>query len=334
MDELTAYLLDAFGLGPGPARLTSVARGAEGQVSLLECAGARYAVKQPFAAGAGSRAVESGEEVLRREAVHLAHFARAGLAVPAPLADVEGRFLVPVPRRLGGGFVRLSRWVEGARPGTGFVPGRHAAELGGLLGRLHGAAPPTQDPIGPWYRTAPDPQAWTDLLTRGAGTAWHAAMVARHADLDRLGDVVREPGAASGPVVVGHRDLHPDNVLVTPDGQLVPVDWEDVGPMVPDRELAKALVQWHVQAVEVDKAAVRQTLAGYRMAGGTGELRGLDSFTMVLSGELNFLAVQAARTLDPTLDAIQARHAAGEAQDCLAWLPTVPALRRVLAVAR
>jgi hypothetical protein len=29
VDELTAHLLDAFGLGDGPARLTFVARGAQ-----------------------------------------------------------------------------------------------------------------------------------------------------------------------------------------------------------------------------------------------------------------------------------------------------------------
>ena len=57
MDELTVFLLEVFDLGDGEAdgsaRLTFVARGAEGRVSRLEGSGLRYAVKQPFAVDAG-----------------------------------------------------------------------------------------------------------------------------------------------------------------------------------------------------------------------------------------------------------------------------------------
>ena len=334
MDGLTAYLLDAFGLegGEASARLTFVARGAVGQVSMLECDGRRYAVKQPFAADAGFADLATGQDVVCREADHLASFARAGIPVPVPVADRRGRFLVPVPDQLGGGLVRLSTWVDGEAPRADFVPGLYATELGTLLGRLHAAAPVTDDPIGWWYRTVPEPAVWADLVERGSGQPWHHALTERLADLDRLCDLVRLAPAPTGPFVVGHRDLHPDNVLVTPTGHLVPVDWEDVGPVVPDRELAKALVQWHVDGAEVDASAVRHTVIAYRAAGGTASIWGLESFTMLLSGELNFLAQQADASLDPGTAEAHRQHALDEVRECLLWLPSPETLEHVLDV--
>ena len=82
--------------------------------------------------------------------------------------------------------------------------------------------------------------------------------------------VLRVPRAAPprGPGVVGHRDLHPDNVLVAPDGSLRAIDWEDAGPTDTHRELAKVLVQWHVDGDDVDEDAVTATVEAYGTAGG------------------------------------------------------------------
>ncbi|SDO71631.1 Ser/Thr protein kinase RdoA involved in Cpx stress response, MazF antagonist [Pedococcus dokdonensis] len=335
MDQLTAYLLDAFGLGrdAGPARLTPVARGAEGRVSLLEVGDRRYAVKQPFAVNAGFTDLATAEAVARRKAAHLEAFARAGIAVPEALPDRAGRFLAAVPEELGGGLVRLTTWVDGAAPRSDFVPGLHAEQLGTLVGRLHAAAPDSDDPIGPWYRTVPPAQTWADLVSRGHGQPWLAELEPRLGEIEVLGAVVRDAPEPVPPFVVGHRDLHPDNVLLADDDRLVPVDWEDIGPVLPDRELAKVLAQWHVDGDEVDASAVRRTVQAYRAAGGTGAVRGPESFTMLLSGELNFLAEQVGKTLDPALDDDHRAHASAEVHECLLWLPTARVLGRVLELA-
>ena len=70
----------------------------------------------------------------------------------------------------------------------------------------------------------------------------------------------------------------------------------------------------------------------YRAAGGTGAVRGLDAFSMVLSGELNFLAEQAGTSLDPATEDVHRQHAVAEVQECLLWLPSPDTLQRVLDV--
>lgn len=326
MDELTAYLLDAFGLGAGPARLTPVARGAEGRISLLEVGGARYALKQPFG--------DVGEDDVRREAAYLDHFARAGIEVPVHHTDRSGKHVVPVPGRLGGGVVRLTRWVEGEPVGAPTVD--VAGPLGTLLGTLHAAAPPATvaaTDLGRWYTTPPDDTVWDDLVQRSAGMPWGAPLAGRLAHLRHHGALVRAAGPAPGPLVIGHRDLHPENVLRSAQGSLRALDWGDCGPVDPGRELAKVLVQWHVDGDVVDVDAVRVTVAAYRCAGGRGVLTGPDVFAMVLSTEPNFLAGQVLAALDPIVADEDRQHAVGQIRESLAYLPTPGALERVLAAA-
>ena len=322
-DELTAYVLDAFALGAGPAQLTPVARGAEGMVSLLEVDGARYALKQPFG--------DVEEDDVLREAAYLDHFARAGVEVPVHHTDRSGRHVVLVPDRLGGGAVRLTRWVEGELVGASTAD--LAGPLGTLLGTLHAAAPPASPDLGRWYTTAPEDAVWDDLVQRSAGMPWGAALAGRVAHLRHHGALVRAAGPPPGPLVIGHRDLHPENVLRSPDGSLRALDWEDAGPVDPGRELAKVLVQWHVEGDAVDVGAVRATVAAYRSAGGQGVLSGPAVFAMVLSTEPNFLAAQVRAALDPTVTDEHRQHAVGEIRESLVYLPTPGALDRVLAAA-
>ena len=85
--------------------LTRVARGAVGQIWRLDLGAERYAVKELFW-GADERAV-------RREAAQTAHLAAAGILLPGSLPAISGQFLVRLPADLGGGWLRLYRWMDG-----------------------------------------------------------------------------------------------------------------------------------------------------------------------------------------------------------------------------
>ena len=323
MDTWGAWVRDSFGLGDGPVGLAPVGRGAEGRIWRLDVGPASFAVKQPFGV--------IDEDDLRREAGYLDHFAHAGLDVPVHLRDSAGRYAVPVPDALGGGQVRVTRWVDGRPVAAGTRD--LAGPLGTLLGRLHAAAPVTADRPSPWYTTMPAAATWDELVDRAQGQPWRAGLAARRPDLQWYDDLVRAVGPGDGPFVVGHRDLNPDNVLLGADGFLSAIDWEDAGPTDRARELAMVLVQWHVEGPVVDEDAVRETVAAYRAAGGTGRLEGLDAFAVVLCTEPNFLVRQVRAVLDPTTCAEHREHGHAEIHELLGHLPTPSALERVLAAA-
>jgi hypothetical protein len=318
---LVGYVGAAYGLAHRPpATLTPVARGAVGQISRLELGTERFAVKELFG--------EPDHEAVHREVAFTAKLAAAGVRLPASLPDRDGRVLVRAPAELGGRWMRLYEWVDGAPvdledPG---LPGR----LGELLGRLHANAQPPHGEVHPWYERAPDPGGWPDLAAaaQAAGAEWAAPLAERVDLLAELTGLVTP--AAPDRLITCHRDLHPENVLVDGDGELVLLDWDDVGPADPDRELARLLLDWYVDDDAADLAGVRRTLEAYQAVGGPGWLRDERSFGMVIAANLNFLRLQARLALDPATTPEHRDYANMEILDGLGRLPTRALLHQLL----
>lgn len=319
--ELAEHVRTAYGLGVGPVTLTAAARGAVGRIWQLDLGDASYAVKQLLRA--------SDEAVVRREVAFATQVLDAGVLLPASVADRSGRYVVPVPEELDGGWSRLYQWIDGV-PVDLDDPGV-ANRLGVLLGLLHAHASPPEGAADPWYDSAPEPASWARLIDRAHDTDWGRSLASHIDHLIRLGELVT--AAPADQLVTCHRDIHPGNVLVDDHGELVLLDWDDVGPASPDRELAIVLVRWHFRDGRVDSTGVTRTLAAYRSAGGHGRLRDRQSFGMAIAADLNFLQSQAHQALDEGRAPEHRAHAVSEVRETLTTLPPLPVFDELLELA-
>jgi Ser/Thr protein kinase RdoA (MazF antagonist) len=316
----------AFGLEASPgASITALSRGAVGRIWRLDLGADRYAVKELF--------LESDEESVCREVRFTAHLRAAGIRLPGSVPGPAGRFLVRLAGASGDSWLRLYQWVDGV-PADPTDPGL-AAQVGDLLGRLHAHALPADCEPDPWYEAVPGPAAWEQLvdMAREHGAGWGQALAGKAGLLADLADLVAP--AARDQLVTCHRDLHPGNVLIDGSGDLVLLDWDDVGPACPDQELAGLLAFWHIDLDgRADDAAVARTVAAYCSAGGPGRLRDERSFSMYLAGRLNFLHGQASLALEPAISPEHRQYAVSEIWDTIARLPSLSLLSHLISLAK
>jgi Ser/Thr protein kinase RdoA (MazF antagonist) len=281
-------------------------RGALGQIWRVDTGPARYALKEIFAE-------PPSEAAIATELAFAARSADTGVRLPASHPDRDGRYLHTTP---GGGWLRLYDWLDLSPidPTARTTP----RELGALLARLHRCAPAaTGEPLNPWYDQVPAVGDWEPVAA--ADTTWTDRLHDRLATLPELTAAVAPADPAE--FLVCHRDLHPENVLADPTGTLVVVDWDNVGPAVPSRELAQMVFDWFCDPT-VDLDAMRAMYAAYVSEGGPGRITEPADFTMLLAVRLNFLVLQTRIAIDPRTEPRHREWAEREVDEALRILPT------------
>ena len=119
-------------------------------------------------------------------------------------------------------------------------------------------------------------------------------------------------------------------MLADPAGALVVVDWDNLGPAEPGRELAQALFDWYCDGPDLDIGAMLRMYRSYIAEGGPGRITGPADFSMLLASRLNFLLVQLRVALDPAAERRHRDWAEHEIDEVLRILPTPAHLRAAL----
>jgi hypothetical protein len=115
---------------------------------------------------------------------------------------------------------------------------------------------------------------------------------------------------------------------------LVVLDWDNLGPAAPDRELAQALFDWFCDGPTLNLDAMRSMYQTYLRQGGPGRITEPADFTMLLASRLNFLLLQTNIALDPQTEQRHHHWAEREIDEALTILPTPQQLTAVLTLTR
>ena len=273
-----AFVCATYALGR-PVSVRRVARGAMGEVHLLTTTAGRFAVKEHF------------EPTAARHAEFAAGFAdrcrRSGVRCPEQLRTPAGDLLVLDDAGAG---LQVSQWVEGCPAPADDLDA--AVWLGAQVGRIHA------------LREAPDWPAQLDAFYARCDTDWSG--LARcatvegapfAADLARLADSFAALAewsrhAPTGALLISHNDATLANVVQQRSVRWL-LDWDNVGPQDPIRELGVLLFSWRARP-----EAMAAMAAAYRIAGGVEIPWKGEMFASAVTIWLNFTTVLVRRALD------------------------------------
>jgi aminoglycoside phosphotransferase (APT) family kinase protein len=284
----------AFGLGSPLVPMTRMPGGMAHTLWRLETDRGRFAIKQINRNWQVAHEAAGYERAFQFEKAAGA----AGIPIAPPVSHVEtGGCLAEIDvgeeRPL---TFRAHEWVESTMLREDACGPREAYTVGGMLAGIHAlrvaAGMPARQP-------AVDPAHWRSLLDRGAAEDWHDGLGAILPAVDELIALATLPGDGH---VMSHRDCDAKNVLRTPDGALVLIDWDTAGPTVPREDVAMHAIMWGGgYARDPDAASARAFLAGYREAGGDFDAARREDFAEFMRVMLRSFAFNLGRTLGDRL---------------------------------
>jgi hypothetical protein len=208
-DRLAEHLADRYGVAVTATAMLDV-----GVVRVDRAEGPSW-VARVFSDARPLAEVEADAEILRL--LERAGFPAERCAAADPVSTLDGR---PV---LVTGFVA---------PAVPLRPGRSAALLGALLGRLSAHAADGLRAGGAWHHLSPTGGPTQEIAAALQGLEEHASQIGRRdlGDYHRLCDLVEHSDDCSD---LPHAFVHPDfvlaNAIPTTDDRLVMVDWAGAG---------------------------------------------------------------------------------------------------------
>jgi Ser/Thr protein kinase RdoA (MazF antagonist) len=220
----------AFGLG----EVRDVALAARGWASL----NVTWALSTTSGVWAVKEVTRESREELEAAAEIESAAEHLGISIPRMIRAKTGT----VTTMFGGRVFRCHEFVDGDRPAED-VRASDAAAAGAALARLHAAALPW-DPIL-MTQTVFGEDHWMRLVERGERVAasWASGLRAALPAILSAERAATHWRRRSHRWIGSHRDVRPDNALRVAD-QLVLLDWDGAGPIVPGREVAGTLRWW------------------------------------------------------------------------------------------
>jgi hypothetical protein len=200
----------------------------------------------------------------------------AGIALPRPIETIAGMPVATYSSEAGELWVRVYPWVEGEPGEWGEVSEESSFAVGRLMAQIHGLSVADTDLDEPRW-VPPGTSGWNALVRNAIAQkrSWAALLeekvpflVDAERYLERAVSQKRSPS---------QRDYHPPNVIKSPHGGRVLIDWDGAGPAFARNEALRYAMIWATPRAEGPiPQLVRSFLRGYRAVGGDVERPSLD----------------------------------------------------------
>jgi Ser/Thr protein kinase RdoA (MazF antagonist) len=244
---LATTLADGFGIDA--VRIASKPGGATADAFLVETVDGRSLWVKAFRPHPYDEAAADVIRIANLRLLHEIHERGIDVDVPNPLPAADGRLFATWRA----GMLVCYDYVDG-RPFQ-WTSAQDSARLGRAAATIHRATAALGDAVpGPVREVVADPDVLVAAVPELAAET--AAVVARCAELDPR---VRD----ASPRVLCHTDLTKWNLIVTPNGRLTVLDWDEAGTAPREQDLIFTL-----GAGSPGTGDVAAFWSGYRVAGG------------------------------------------------------------------